>query len=390
MNSGFVEPTKEMFKVNTNIQKSKSAFTLVELLVVIAIIGILVALLLPAVQAARAAARRTQCQNNMKQIGLALMNYHSTNGEFPASSTWPLNDKGEARGVGNSTFKEHEANWVILALPFMEEQNVFDGFDFTVPIPHINNELIRGTQLAAMLCPEDPNNQQPFMGGTKPKTFHLGSNWARGNYAANASLGYMKSGGNQGDAATKDSYEWSKETWSNRDAFRGVMGANTSTKIANITDGTSYTILAAEIRSGVVEFDSRGVWALGGGPPSALWAHGYFGDAAGPNSPELLSDDVISCTDIIIEFGGPIPLAKEGMPCASGNKGNYQQTARSSHNGGIFSVFCDGSVHFIQDSVEISLEGYLATYDQPSGPVTSIWDRLNLSADSGSIDRSQY
>lgn len=371
--------------MSINLRSSKTAFTLVELLVVIAIIGILVALLLPAVQAARAAARRTQCQNNMKQVGLSLMNYHSTNGKFPPSSQWPIGNNGEATGVGNAGFAGHLANWVILALPFMEEQNTFDAFNFDEAIPHPDNELARSIQISAMLCPEDSFNTQPFMGGTAAETVQLGDNWARGNYAANASLGYMTLGNHgQASAATKDSIAWTEGF---RDQFRGVMGANESAKIANITDGTSYTILAAELRAGVVEMDSRGVWALGGGPPSALWAHGYYGDAPGPNSPELLSDDVIGCTSIIRSFGSTVALAQEGMPCATGNKGNYQTTTRSSHNGGVFAAFCDGSVHFIQDSVEISLWGWNA---DPQQTVVSVWDRLNLIADGEVVDRSAY
>ena len=130
------------------------AFTLVELLVVIAIIGILVALLLPAVQQARAAARRVQCMNNMKQIGLALMNYHSQNNEFPASSTWPVGADGRAQGINSTTFNGHGPNWVIRALPFMEEQTTYDAFNLQLPIPDNANELARSTPISSMLCPE--------------------------------------------------------------------------------------------------------------------------------------------------------------------------------------------------------------------------------------------
>src|SRR3954469_9382671 len=105
------------------------AFTLVELLVVIAIIGILVALLLPAVQSAREAARRMQCQNNVKQLGLALHNYHDVHKIFPPSSIWPVESEIEKKNNGNLG-----ANWVIMVLPYMEQQNLYNSFNFTKSI----------------------------------------------------------------------------------------------------------------------------------------------------------------------------------------------------------------------------------------------------------------
>lgn len=357
--------------------RRQRGFTLVELLVVIAIIGVLVALLLPAIQAARAAARRVQCQNHMKQLGLALLNYHSQNGVFPPSSQWPVDAEGNPRGVGNSSFGEHGPNWVIRILPFMEQQAVYDAFDLSQPIPAAVNARARSTPLDAMLCPDDEYNRQPFMGSAQANSAHLGDNWARGNYAANAALGYMTVAGDHGiaSAATEKSPGWLDHR------FRGVMGANVAVRLAEITDGSSQTIMLAETRAGVVEFDSRGVWALGGGAPSALWAHGYYGDAQGPNSAGSSADDVIACTFIIKFAGGANALASMKMGCALGNKGNYQQTARSMHPGGVFSCFADGSVHFISDFIEVRPNSF---------PLSAVWDRLNLSADGEILDQESY
>src|SRR5688500_207828 len=108
--------------------RAKAGFTLVELLVVIAIIGILVALLLPAVQAAREAARRMSCGNNLKQIALSLQNYHDTYKVFPPG------------GVGsNNLANPNYATWSIFILPFMEQQNLHSRYDFNVPNEHANN-----------------------------------------------------------------------------------------------------------------------------------------------------------------------------------------------------------------------------------------------------------
>lgn len=378
-------------------QSSNRAFTLVELLVVIAIIGVLVALLLPAVQAARAAARRTQCQNNMKQVGLALLNYHSQNGKFPPSSQWPVNDDGEPEGVaGGKSFTGHQANWVILTLPFMEQQAVANAFDFSVinaagdqrGTPDPLNEQARSTPIAGLLCPEDAEfNQQPFSDGLAQWSPEIGPNWARGNYAANAALGPMRVSFNDNDSGVAiGSAGERSEGWSGAENFRirGVMGANSSLSIAQITDGTSNTILAAEIRAGLYEFDVRGVWALGGST-SALWRHGYAGDAVGPNSPGDEADDFIGCRDVIDTAGNKTALARMKMGCIERN-GNYQQTARSQHQGGVFATFCDGSVHFISDDIDVAGN---FTGDSTT-TITSVWDRLNLSADGLILNPTEY
>jgi prepilin-type N-terminal cleavage/methylation domain-containing protein len=129
--------------------RPRRGFTLVELLVVIAIIGILIALLLPAVQAAREAARRTQCNNNLKQVGLGIQNFHDIRQEIvPAWLTTDAGANGTANQIG-------QAAWPLLILPFMEQQNVYDLWDATVPIntaggPH---DTLRGTSVATYFCP---------------------------------------------------------------------------------------------------------------------------------------------------------------------------------------------------------------------------------------------
>ena len=349
----------------------RRAFTLVELLVVIAIIGILVALLLPAVQSAREAARRMQCQNNLKQLGLALHNYHDQHMSFPPSSVWA--DEGTISTLNNDKLGP---NWVILALPFLEQQNLFNSFNFKQPIPHSDNAVARSTRLSAMLCPSDSGyNSKDFDGSTNSTTNKLGDNWARGNYAANAALGFMtvsSHGANSAATATSDGWEDSNK--------RGVMGANVSLSIAEIKDGTSNTLLTSEIRAGVVSFDTRGIWAMSGGCPSALWAHGRVGDANGPNSPQLNADDLLGCDEVRNATGdsGGVKLQKMGMPCSSGSRPNYQQTARSQHTGGIFVGLADGSVRFLTDYIDIT-----------SSPL-SIWDRLNASNDGMILSHDKF
>ncbi len=366
---------------------SLHGFTLVELLVVIAIIGILIALLLPAVQAAREAARRAQCQNNLKQIGLALHNYHNTHKIFPPSSTWIPETADNIQTANNRNLR---ANWVILILPFLEQQPLYEKFDLNKPIPDDtdtvvggvvkNNRVARGTQLSVMMCPSDPYNRNLFNGSASSSTNQMGDGWARGNYAANAALGFMTATWHSGvsSAAFSSSQGWQSPT------TRGVMGANTSLSIEEIRDGTSNTVLVAEIRAGLTAYDSRGVWAMSGGCPSALWAHGWIGDDYGPNNLNSRADDVLGCQHLWDQFGGEYELAKKGMPCSSpGTPGypNFQQTARSMHPGGVHVCLADGSVRFISDYIWV----------RPSSTSNfSTWDRLMLSADGQPLNSDAY
>ena len=147
----------------------RSAFTLVELLVVIAIIGILVALLLPAVQKARDAARRVQCQNNIKNLGLALLNYESANRELPPSSVWPFETR-----PGDRSNVELGPNWVILILPNMEEQALYDSMDLEQPINSTINEIARSKSIPTMICPSDPRSGIAFQGSATSRVSFFG------------------------------------------------------------------------------------------------------------------------------------------------------------------------------------------------------------------------
>jgi prepilin-type N-terminal cleavage/methylation domain-containing protein len=351
-------------------RRAPRGFTLVELLVVIAIIGILVALLLPAVQAAREAARRAQCQSNLKNVALGVLNYESSNKILPMGTVFPrLDADGNVPNIpGNLDFTE---SWVTLVLPNLENQALRDAFVFEdasgnpVPMRNARNADERGTVLPIMLCPSDRYNQVKFQGDASKE----GPNWARGNYAANVGLGALhpfpklpsQPAGILGPAS---------EGWKHH-LSRGVMGPNCASTIAQITDGTSKTVLLGEIRAGVYEYDPRGTWALGHAGGNLLAFHGWGGDDNGPNYCGPTSDDIGGTTALKCQTDTQLDM--ECMTCYG--PGSYDQaTARSVHMGGVFVAMCDGSVQFISDDIETN--GAMGSCCTP-------WDRLMLSQDDG-------
>jgi len=366
------------FAINTHCQEnlimqkrasrpsfSRKAFTLVELLVVIAIIGTLIGLLLPAVQSAREAARRISCQNNLKQLTLGLLSYEVAKKTFPPGATGPSDSDPESQdGTTRS------ANWVIMILPFIEEQPLYAKFDQSKSIADSANAAARSTKLAVMLCPTDAYNGAPFMGTQGRYMQNFGDNWSRGNYGGNGGLGFACSFCHSYTGSTA-------QGWSNK-RYRGMMGFNVSLPVPMVSDGMTQTVLLAELRAGIKPYDSRGVWALSGAGSSATWANGSFSDANGPNCPYMFGDNLMDGQKLWDEFGGPDQLsATTGMGCwGNPTNGNNQATARSMHTGGVYVSMAGGSIRWITDSIDINPSG-------SSG--LSVWDRLMLSADGETV-----
>lgn len=342
-----------------------SGFTLVELLVVIAIIGILVALLLPAIQAARAAARRTQCQSNMKQIGVALLNYHGAMKEFPEGMYFDVPDPRVVPQAATSPY--FRPNWIIKILPYLEEQALYDRFhpdtfDYTkspykspslaVYVSSPANREVRGARIPTLLCPEDTGADTPFAGAGRTAKLE-GDNWGRANYACNGDNEYAD------DPLTKDPQRI------------GVFRINKRTKISQIVDGTSHTLMVAEVRIGLSELDRRGVWAMGATGASNLCKHGFEGDCNGPNPANENSDDIMGCRELMAQIGAAT-LTTERMTCWL-ECPSHQAAPRSRHApGGVHVLMCDGSVHWVSDDINTT---------GPNGGCCSVWDRLVAARD---------
>ena len=364
--------------------RKERGFTLVELLVVIAIIGILVALLLPAVQSAREAARRMQCQNNLKQLALACHTYHDQQKALPIGISFVKNNFPPNAADGGwpyataHTRDDYGPNWIIRCLPFMDGQALYDSFDFRVSLaipqgnPVIagkNNATARAVRLGGLICPTDQNTEQVFNSFT-PST--EGENWARGNYAANGHLDFTHE---TFDAAGRDIHGQAKG-WSNP-AKQGMMAVETSLALGDIQDGASNTMMIGEIRVGLNERDRRGVWAMPQAGASSLYKMGLDGDANGPNNCVSASDDIEDCAQFTA--GQESQYAVECMTCWQSCDMSMQSTPRSRHPGGIYCATGDASVHFVTNQVEA---GESAAFPK----IYSAWDRFCTSNDGFALD----
>ncbi|MDR1959227.1 MAG: DUF1559 domain-containing protein [Planctomycetaceae bacterium] len=384
---------------------SKAAFTLVELLVVIAIIGILIALLLPAVQAAREAARRMQCSNNFKQFGLAIHNHHDTQNKIPAA-TWhagnldrPYNYSGDEKNETNSTQWRNDQSTMwsahVFILPFMEQQTRYDAVQAVASSPAspvgnlakpywgcydngtseggragafapatITPENIRllqnatGGKISTLLCPSDPYAYDPGRNNTARTNVFLC----------------------HGDAVDSTVYSTAETLGTAYKAgVRGVFAPHERKTFANAVDGTSNTVAAGEsattnsafipsnndpsVTSQSIEVKG-GTYAsaanLGGNVRNGCMLVALAGDRRFLNrqagSPyyrrvwrgHWYSDGRTAST------GFSTVVSPNGPNCSAGNDdttGTQIYTAQSYHTGGVNILFLDGSVHFISDTI---------------------------------------
>jgi prepilin-type N-terminal cleavage/methylation domain-containing protein/prepilin-type processing-associated H-X9-DG protein len=320
-------------------------FTLVELLVVITIIGILIALLLPAVQSAREAARRMSCGNNLKQLGLALHNYHQVWGQFPLGAvhdswTW------------SSIDPDHHGSFLVALLPFVEQQTVYDECNFNQNTSYTSRigdtgQFVHELVIPTYICPSDDRPQywdgNPLYHGRGSST--KGQKRATANYGASIGnqafyrcpfQGNMWGTGSRNHSDTLDGSEIS-----------GVFGHMAwSATIAEITDGTSNTIALGEVRP-------KCSWHLWDG-----WmhinAHSWIGTTAPINYPTCENEKGYDPDDVCHR--------PDGWGAAQGFK--------SRHPGGCQFVFADGSVHFLSEN--INYETYQKLGDRRDGhPVGS-------------------
>ena len=322
----------------------RSGFTLIELLVVIAIIAVLIGLLLPAVQKVREAAARAQCQNNLKQISLALHNYHDVNSRFPPAVLMPYAQAGNDPLTGGAA-NPFGPNWAIFVLPFIEQPALYAQAN-PASYPGTNNlanfasynlswRTVRGAVVKTYRCPSDTGQDVPF---TDPAGAPREPGWARGNYAAS------------GGTADTD-HHIGGDSGTPNDPFPGlskgpVMAINYGCRLTDVTDGTSNTFLVHEVRVGVSSADRRGTWAMGLPGASIVCAGRDYNPT--PNNRLEQSDEIEGCPNFWFAGIG----TKNGMGCRTdGVRYSMAGQARSRHTGGVNACFADGHLQFVRDSI---------------------------------------
>jgi len=322
----------------------------VELLVVIAIIGILIALLLPAVQAAREAARRAQCINKLKQIGLGMHNYQESNGSFPPTACI-------ARAPGGTAIAD---GWSVQPriLPYMEGNGLYNQIDFSLPYGSAtmsDGTPVKTVRLDPFLCPDEINDTQRVTSGGLPEHYPI-------NYVVNAGVWFV----------------WDPK--SNRGGD-GAFAPNSKNKPADFLDGMSNTICASEAKAYTPYFRNAGKSNPDPTmPTSPADIEALAGDAK--MGPELMNNTghtegvdgrVHQCgftgvftpnTEVLVSHGGAsydVDWTNQQEGKHAENKTFAAITARSYHPGIVNAVMMDGSVHTISETIELTVWRALCT-----------------------------
>jgi len=370
----------------------RRGFTLIELLVVIAIIAVLIGLLLPAVQKVREAAARMSCSNNLKQMGLALHNYHDTNGILPSAGC----ADGKPFSGGPWTLNGEGTNWSIYILPYIEQGNVFNKLTFNgdsgwtddqnqtpaggqTSSAKNNVTLINSAGLKLYRCPSDPKpplirNDSHVVDSSGNETIQVNRN----SYVAIAgAVNDIDGSGQFRESRNTDGSSWSQQFGVT--SWGGVIAPDyQGIKITSITDGTSNTLVISEQSAqlqgigpnNTIVNDEFSVTSTGGG---LFRGHSNGRNSSGQVNAPSKGMDARGQTYTTIRYR---INQKTGWPCSTtpnvgvcgGGSGTWNSEGAnvplvSNHSGGVNALYADGSVHFLRDSMDLVTLARLATRD---------------------------
>ena len=350
-----------------------AGFTLVELLVVIAIIGVLVALLLPAVQAAREAARRSQCMNNQKQWGLALQNYHGANSEFPPIATDIT--------IGNG-YHPHGATWFTRALPYVEAGNAYAGLEFQDGAFWLNSSeaigIGNGLQLdgfipGLLVCPSSPLPKS-YVHSTSDGSIEL----AETSYVGIQGAVFLVVSDNPSNRVLHPSVDPAPQENHGPISGGGMLMSGRSIRIAQCTDGTSntlmvgedsnFTTVASKVLTGAQGHQGPGLVDNRSSNNQSAWmGNAWIGTPDGFDSMSTAApkgncpaQDCSRCynmTNVMYPIN-----SKEYVEPGTANKG-CNKPFSSAHTGGIVGAFADGHVYFLTEEIDLQVLSDLCNRD---------------------------
>lgn len=330
---------------NTPKFGNRNAFTLVELLVVIAIIGILISMLLPAVQQVREAARRTACKNNLRQLALALHNYESALMQFPPGYAYVLGTEYASTGYPVSLGDANHLGqaWGAFVLPQIEQGNLHSQLDFRLPGFDAANLDGREEHIDVFICPTDIWSVDNFV--VRDENVTPVEQYAAASYCANwgPASGVVETPGDSSD-------DWNLDA--TPDSSEGPFFRNSKTRFANITDGTSSTLALGERTNGpILDFDGQPI----GAPPHPNFENVWFAAIRDIDAPD---DD----------HGHMVLFDAEYAPNRAFGAGTGADRGISApHDGLAQFAFLDGSVHTISEGIDI--ETYRALASMRGGEV---------------------
>jgi prepilin-type N-terminal cleavage/methylation domain-containing protein/prepilin-type processing-associated H-X9-DG protein len=298
--------------------QQRRGFSLIELLVVIAVIGVLIALLLPAVQSAREAARRAQCSNNLKQIALGTLSYQDAAGGFPMGAyIQPVYTRPDYTTNGNC--------WLVSVLPYIEQKALYDAYNINMNWGNLVNMTAHQTGMSILCCPSDPEVSHAAI----LQADHVFFPWEVTDPSLTVAehfSSYAACTGSWFVQVPPDVPFWDAINSSNN----GLVHLQSNRHLADITDGTSNTFLLGERGHGLLAPPRRDTWHWWGGPSRVMFT------AEWPMNPQRKLSD--GSEDI-----GPI---------LTGNPSIFLLSASSFHVGGCNFAFADGSVRFLKDTID--------------------------------------
>lgn len=357
-------------------RRRRVGFTLIELLVVIAIIAILIALLLPAVQQAREAARRTQCRNNLKQLGLALHNYHDVHSRFPPGfvSQFDVNTIDDITSSEPGMFA-----WGALILPYVEQGNLYESLDpggqFTLdqkladPTTFPNFKAALQTPLSVFRCPSDSGPPLNDFRPEHPESEQTGGFYHRmvwDNVSPDSVIPIATSNYvmcmNAGDSTTPS-------VWPGQyGPALGIGFQNSGIRIRDITDGTTNTFALGER-----------AWRFADLTVGAGTVYGISANVPAPPG-ETQGLDPGGSWNVKAAQTNVLSLTYDGLNRNDFNRQHQSRGFNSVHTGGAFFVMCDGSVQFISENID-QRKGTVSAPNYPEDIVTHTYGRLAVRND---------